>query len=340
MIFSIVYSLLEKGILGDYAYYPSTGNPYTFNLEVPALVSFIVGVLIGLLEVLYLSKLFIKASFRRKIILKTAIYFGVLITAIFIIAILRISYNAQLSPFHPEVINNLANFFSSFALWSVLLYFTLGLIGCLFYSEISDNLGQYVILNFFTGKYHKPIEEERIFMFLDMKSSTTIAEKLGHVKYFGLLNTFYNDLSDAIVKYGGEIYQYVGDEIVITWKFHKKSNPADCIQCFFAMQEALSNKSEQYLKKYKLVPTFKAGIHLGTVTTGEIGKLKKDFVFTGDILNTTARIQGLCNAFKVNILVSKNLVDALQLHQQFNFIELGETQLRGKDKKITLYSIK
>ena len=339
-VFSIIYSLLEKGILGDYSYYPSTGNPYDFNLVVPAIIIMTLGVLIGILEMFYLSKIFIKVSVIKKIVFKTLIYFCIIILSIFITALLSTAYEFRLSPAHPEVFDSVIAFFSSFAFWSISFYFTVGLTFCLFYSEISDNVGQYVLLNFFTGKYHKPIEEERIFMFLDMKSSTSIAEDLGHVKYFNLLNDYYRDLSDSIIKYGGEIYQYVGDEIIITWKVDDKSANEGSIDCFFSMQKSLSNKSAKYLSKYGIVPTFKAGIHLGKVTTGEIGKIKKDFVFTGDVLNATARIQGLCNEYNVRLLVSKNLVDSLGLINRFSIVEIGNVALRGKNEPMTLYSIK
>lgn len=341
MIFSLVYSLLEKGILGNHEYYPSTGNPYNFNPIIPSLISLILGFFIGIFEVFYLSKIFIRDSFAKKIIFKTLIYFGIIVLSVFTISALSTAHELRLGPFSPEVIHTVSAFFSSFALWSILIYFTIGLTFCLFYSEISDNVGQYVILNFFTGKYHKPIQEERIFMFSDMKSSTTIAEKLGHIKYFDFLNDYYRDLSDPIIKYDGEIYQYVGDEIVLTWKKNNNDeNTNFIINCFFSMQETLSNKSEKYLLKYGVVPTFKAAIHSGKVTTGEIGKIKKDFVFTGDVLNTTARIQALCNKYNVELLISKILVDSLDIKNNYELVELGQTKLRGKDKKITLYSIK
>lgn len=338
-VFSIIYSLLEKGILGDHPYYPSTGNPYSFNLIIPAIVSLILGLFIGIFEVFYLSKVFLKTSFAKKIVFKTTTYFLIIIVAILLISILSASYELKISPFDIKVWNNTVNFFSNFALWSIVFYFILGLICCLFYIEIVDNVGQYVLLNFFTGKYHQPLEEERVFMFLDMKSSTAIAEKLGHIKYFNLLKDYYSDLSDSIIEYAGEIYQYVGDEVVVTWKLKRNNINANSIHCFFAMQNSLIGKTEKYLSKYGIVPTFKAGIHLGKVTTGEIGKIKKDFVFTGDILNTTARIQGLCNKYNVKLLLSKKLVDTLNIKTIFNTVELGETELRGKDEKVTLYSI-
>lgn len=82
--------------------------------------------------------------------------------------------------------------------------------------------------------YRKPFSEvERIFMFLDIRSSTTIAEELGHVQYFALLNDFFRDIAEPISKNKGHIYQYVGDEVVVSWPLDDGLNNANCLKCFF-----------------------------------------------------------------------------------------------------------
>jgi adenylate cyclase len=176
-------------------------------------------------------------------------------------------------------------------------------------------------------------------MFSDMKSSTTIAEKLGHIKYFELLREYYADLSDAIIQYSGEIYQYVGDEIIVSWKFENGIENNNCIKCFFAMKEDLRKRAEGYQKKFGVLPTFKAGFHFGKVTTGEIGALKKEIIFTGDVLNATARIQGLCNQYNVDLLISGDLMKNSTIDTEFQIKSLGENELRGKKENIALYTI-
>ena len=176
-------------------------------------------------------------------------------------------------------------------------------------------------------------------MFSDMKSSTTIAEKLGHIKYFELLREYYFDLSEAIITFSGEIYQYVGDEIVVSWKYKDGIENNNCIKCFFAMKEDLVKRADWYNKNFGVLPTFKAGFHFGEVTTGEIGALKKEIIFTGDVLNSTARIQGLCNHYKVDLLISDDLIKSLDLDSEFQIKSLGKTELRGKMENIELYTI-
>ena len=80
-------------------------------------------------------------------------------------------------------------------------------------------------------------------------------------------------------------------------------------------------------------------MHQGKVTTGEIGQVKKEIVFSGDVLNTTSRIQGLCNKYKVDLLVSNALIDELHLMNEYEIRKIGDTILRGKDNKVNLYSI-
>lgn len=172
-----------------------------------------------------------------------------------------------------------------------------------------------------------------------MKSSTTIAESLGHVTYFEMLREYYSDLSGPIINYSGEIYQYVGDEIIVSWKLKSGLQDNNCVECFFAMKAAIRKQSRKYNEKFGLLPQFKAGLHLGKVTTGEIGVIKKDIIFTGDVLNTTARIQGLCNTYNVDILISDDLRKKLTLDSQFQIKTLGENELRGRDEKIELFTI-
>jgi len=91
-----------------------------------------------------------------------------------------------------------------FIMWGVITLFTLFLL------QVNDKFGPGILLKFIRGRYHHAKEEERIFMFLDMRSSTTIAEKIGNEKYFNLLNDMFSDITTTIINNNGEIYQYVG----------------------------------------------------------------------------------------------------------------------------------
>ncbi len=220
-----------------------------------------------------------------------------------------------------------------FILWGAIILFTLFLL------QVNDKFGPGVLLKFLAGNYHRPKKEERIFMFMDMRSSTSIAEKLGNEKYFNLLNDLFFDITDTILNNEGEIYQYVGDEIVISWSIKKGTQNANCLRCFTQIQEKLAELRPIYQKKYKVMPEFKAGLHYGSVMAGEVGVIKKDIIYSGDILNTTARIQEQCNHYDVNILISKETFDLISDTNGYKLIPLGSIELRGKKRKIDLNTI-
>jgi len=341
LVFGLVYAMLEKGLLGDLRYYPSTGNPYNFwnSIVLFIMILLVTGLMVGTFEVLYLSKLFIKKNLVQKIVFKALIYLVIIIAFLFFSGAITNAYEMQRSIFDPLILDSTVKFFSSFAFLSIVFYMAVTILISLFYSEVSDNLGQEVLMKFLTGKYHRPIQEQRIFMFLDMNFSTTIAEKIGHIRYFELLREYYADLSGPVILASGEIYQYVGDEMIVTWELKNGLLDKNCLKCFFLMKEAMEKQSAKFNEEFGVIPTFKAGIHCGTVTSGEIGEIKKNIIYTGDVLNTTSRIQGLCNSLAVDLLISDDLLVKLENTGPYNITSKGKQQLRGRDEEVVLYAV-
>ena len=255
-----------------------------------------------------------------------------------VITLINVLYTQQGNTF--KILSSpAAAFLTDYAMFGIMLYMAAIIVITQFYSEFSDSLGRGTLRNFFLGTYHHPVQEERIFMFLDMKASTTIAEKLGHARYFDMLSAYFFDLSGAVIDYAGTIYQYAGDEMIICWKLKDGLKNNICVACFFAMKQVLAQEGENYISKYGCVPGFKAGLHYGMVTTGEIGSLKKEIIFTGDVLNTSARIQGLCNHFNADLLLSEDLAKIIQLPENYTIKSVGEHLLKGRSKAMELFSI-
>ena len=146
-------------------------------------------------------------------------------------------------------------------------------------------------------------------------------------------------MSEAIVNSYGEVYQYIGDEVVISWPVKRGLESARCIQCFFDIQNDFLKQAETFNKQFGVFPGFKAGMHLGEVTTGEVGALKTEIVFTGDVLNTTARIQSLCNQYNADLLISQDLYTQLGDHATFQYHKLGSAELKGKQQQVGILKV-
>ncbi|MCY7291475.1 MAG: adenylate/guanylate cyclase domain-containing protein [Ferruginibacter sp.] len=180
------------------------------------------------------------------------------------------------------------------------------------YLEINDKYAPGVFLDILSGKYIKPKIENRIIMFIDLKDSTPIAEKMGHQQYFLFIREFIYFISLALIENNGIIYQYVGDEIVVSWKYNKK-NMKECLASIIAARKNIQKKSEHFRRIYGTIPEFRIGIHTGDVTVGEIGVIKKDLAMSGDTMNTTARIRSACNELNQKFIESKHFADKSNL---------------------------
>jgi adenylate cyclase len=204
--------------------------------------------------------------------------------------------------------------------------------------EISDKYGPGGLRNLIRGRYHKPRKENRIFLFLDINDSTTIAEKIGHEKYFNMLHDFFADITEPILANWGHIYQYVGDEVVICWKNSYK-NKRRCLKFINDSVKAIKRKENYYMKEYGVVPSFKAGVHAGDVTAGYIGIIKKELVFSGDTLNTTARIRSKCHELKHSFILSIDFLHDFEVPETYSVNEIGEMEFKGRMEKSRVYSL-
>ena len=206
------------------------------------------------------------------------------------------------------------------------------------YLEINDKYAPGVFLDILAGKYITPRNENRIIMFIDLKDSTPIAEKLGHQNNFLFIREFIYDLSLALIEHNGIIYQYVGDEIVVSWKYNKE-NMKNCMASVITARKNIQKRSENYRRVYGIIPEFRIGIHVGDVTVGEIGVIKKDLAMSGDTMNTTARIRSACNELNQKFIVSKDFVEKSHL-KSFQIENLGMVELKGKASGIELFALK
>lgn len=239
---------------------------------------------------------------------------------------------------HHDVVLIINGFFTGNFYYALGLAFFLS-VSINFVIQMNRLVGQNVLKNFISGTYHKPKEEERFFMFLDLESSTRIAESLGNKKFHSLLSMFFYDVTDAVLETDGEIYEYVGDEVVVSWKKAEALKGGNCLRCFFLIKAQIVQNSETYLREFGLVPDFRAGLHGGTVVAGELGDVRQKIGFVGDVLNSTARIRDYCRDKNRRFLVSDRIIDQIQIPEVFLVEDMGDFQPRGKQQSFKIYGV-
>lgn len=207
-----------------------------------------------------------------------------------------------------------------------------------FIIQVFRKFGPRMTLPFIFGRYRFPKEEDRVFLFMDLRASTTIAETLGHLRYSEFIRDCFVDISNVVTRHECEIYQYVGDEVIITWLTRDAIKDNACVRFFFDCEKQFQRRAAYYQERYGQTPVFKAAAHVGIVTTVEVGEIKRDLAFHGDAINAAARIQGLCNVYNRRFLLSRTLHNRLQ-EPVAGIESLGETYLKGKNIPIEIMSI-
>ena len=309
------------------------------NLLITIPVAFLMGCVFASFEVLYFTKVFRRKSFGYTLAVKTTFYLSTLFLFMSIGSFFGISAALKVPLFHSDVMSTYVDYISSLLFWMGIAYWGLAILLALFILQINEKFGQGVLLNFLLGKYHRPKEETRIFMFMDLKSSTTYAEKLGHIRYSQLIQDCFYDLTDVVTEYDANIYQYVGDEVVLSWNIDKGIQHGNCVNAFFAYDDLLQKRRQYYLDRYGLVPEFKAGMNVGDVTVAEVGEIKKELAYHGDVLNTASRIQEQCNQYQRKLLVSQQMKTQCEMESTYSFESIGNIVLKGKTKSVDIYAV-
>ncbi|WP_020530405.1 adenylate/guanylate cyclase domain-containing protein [Flexithrix dorotheae] len=312
-------------------------NPIdNLGLSMPLLL--ILGLIFGfsftLLEKFYYKRFSHKTSFGKVVLISIFYYIITLCLLLFILFLFFLKQSHQ-----PFSLTNLEKFFfdDSITTFLVFIFVTTCIFG--FFKQMDRKFGPGNMFKMLKGDFYSPKEETRIFMFLDLNSSTSIAEELGHVRYSQLLQDCFHDVS-IVQKYKAEIYQYVGDEVVLTWPIKNGIDNNNVIQAYFAFIDVLAKRKDYYFSQYGFLPSFKAGVHFGKVTVTEVGEVKREIAFHGDVLNTASRIQGKCNEIGELFLVSSEFANLSHRPSTITFKSIGEIYLKGKNNKMKICAVK
>ncbi|MGA8258694.1 MAG: adenylate/guanylate cyclase domain-containing protein [Arenicellales bacterium] len=200
-------------------------------------------------------------------------------------------------------------------------------------------LGSRVLLNFLLGRYHHPLREERVFLFLDLAGSSALAERLGDVRVQSFIGRFFFDIARPIAELGGETHRYIGDEVVVTWPLRRAVKDARCVRCVLAIQALVAARAQWYQGEFGTVPRFRVGMHGGPVVVSEIGDTKREIVYFGDTINTAARLEQMCKELHRDFLISGDLLRQVRLPHGVVAEALGELALPGKARKLDIYAL-
>lgn len=189
------------------------------------------------------------------------------------------------------------------------------------------------------GRYRRPFAERRFFLFVDVVGSTSIAERLGPLEAHRFLAAVFSALAEPIELCRGEIHQYVGDEIVVTWVEAAGVADARALRCLFAMRAALAKESGRFVQRFGVQPELRAALHFGEVISGEVGQVRRSIVFHGDVMNTTGRLEQATREFGCSFIASAEALAPVAVPEEVRTRDLGVLALRGRVEPIRAFSV-
>lgn len=213
-----------------------------------------------------------------------------------------------------------------------------------FAMAVNRLLGQAVFRNFLTGRYHRPVVERRVLLFVDLVGSTAAAQAIGDLRFHGLLRDVYRDLTGPVIERRGVIEKYVGDEMIVAWP-DSPANRLAAMQCGLDFRDVLDGAADRYRRTYGLAPRLRGAVHAGPVVMGEMGELRQEIVMLGDAMNTTARLVDQCRALGHDLLASEAVLDAdspaavAEGAEGLCITDIGSTAIRGRDRPLRLHAL-
>jgi class 3 adenylate cyclase/FixJ family two-component response regulator len=179
------------------------------------------------------------------------------------------------------------------------------------------------------------IQRNMSVMFTDIRNFTNLAEKLLLEESFRFINSYYSHVGPAIRKYNGFIDKYIGDAIMALYETADDA-VLGAVEMLVLLEEYNAGR-----KRAGYVPIqIGIGINTGELILGTVGE--EDRIQTtviGDIVNLSARMEGLTKRYGTPILITECTQRALQENQRYVLRLLDHVNVRGKSQPITLYEV-
>ncbi len=180
------------------------------------------------------------------------------------------------------------------------------------------------------------VRKEMTIMFSDIRSFTTISEKMTPQENFNFINDYLGKVSPAIRNQGGIIDKYIGDAIMAL--FPQESAEA-ALQAAIQMQHEVSAYNEYRLNNGYQPIAIGVGLHTGILRLGTIGEPERmETTVISDAVNLASRLEGLTKLYGAGILISGETLFKLA-PSNYSYRWLGQVRVKGRDESVSVFEV-
>jgi adenylate cyclase len=177
-------------------------------------------------------------------------------------------------------------------------------------------------------------------LFTDIRSFTTISERMDAQQLVGLLNEYFTEMVGIVMEEDGVVDKYIGDAIMAVFgaPVPKPGDAVNAVRAAVRMRQALERLNVRL--EARGVPTLRTGIgiHTGEVVAGNIGSEKRmEYTVIGDPVNLASRLESNTKDLGVNVLISD---DTYELTKHAIVARpVREITVKGRKQPVKTYEV-
>ncbi|WP_250645472.1 adenylate/guanylate cyclase domain-containing protein [Salidesulfovibrio onnuriiensis] len=184
-------------------------------------------------------------------------------------------------------------------------------------------------------------EKEVTIQFSDIRSFTSLSEKLTPTQVTELLHDYMTPMTRIITAHSGTLDKFIGDAIMAFWNapLDVETHQLTALEAALEQLDKLEELNRDvFTKKYGFTIAIGIGVHCGTVRVGNMGSADLfDYTLIGDNVNLASRLEGLTKFYGQKIVVSQTIAEACCTTHVFQ--ELDRVRVKGKVEPVTIYTV-
>ena len=174
-------------------------------------------------------------------------------------------------------------------------------------------------------------------LFSDVRDFTSISEGLSPAGLRDMMNAYLTEMTEVIQASRGTIDKYIGDAIMAFWgaPLNDAEHAMHGVEAALAMQKRIRGLDTDFAKRGWPALHIGVGLNCGQMNVGDMGsKFRRAYTVMGDAVNLASRLEGLTKEYGVGILVSENIVKAVQ---GFVYREVDKVQVKGRNEGVAVF---
>ena len=176
-------------------------------------------------------------------------------------------------------------------------------------------------------------------LFTDIRSFTSISERLSPPQLVSLLNRYFAPMTALVRRSTGTVDKFVGDAMVAFWNapLDVPDHPKKALFALMEMKRALADLNETFEREFGFRLSSGAGLHCGVAHVGNMGTADlMNYTAVGDTVNLASRLEGMCPIYGVDMVLSRDIIK--KCDSVFYWKKIDSVRAKGRTEPVEIYT--